>query len=619
MVQSVTANYTTQESKNVGAKPKLYVAIMRATKTLASDDYSSGAHTNTEFTGGNLQLQGGQSSGNWESAVLDSAHLTPNIIYDKITWTETLNGGTVTVKLRSAVASGSVSGATYATYTNATLDHTERFRYYQIKIELEEGASSPTVSSVVIRHKALIPKTDYIDLGALSYGIDIDFFNSYAGEITIVVDNSAHQFEKNQSASYIYNLRYYYEPIELWMGFELADTSIEWLQQYLGEIESISVNSGPGANYTATILSRDLLYRVLNNTYIGRPASDGTPQPYMSGKRYRVIAKETDTDNYVYTLYSQQAISSIDAVYIRDTINQKWVTAPSNTPNAGAKTITFDADPQAEVSADITISAVDHSCDIIQDIFDNELSLSSDDYNSTALTTIKNRTSTLSVGVAFDNIPSIQAINELMKTLDGAIYVENGVITVKNFWPAITSTQSFGEGVVLGTSMIDSIAEVQNTVSVYYGDYDDDKTKYLELTESDSVSYYGNLTKDKFDFRYSAPVSITSVTAIEEIIGHWLYHQTFQFENYVVGLPLEILRTEIFDVIDLTITKHNLSATEMLVLKKELSYGSYEGSLTTIRYPEVEWMFFSDSGDTTELYYFVDDSSSDVDYQSYFW
>lgn len=630
-MQSTSNEYQTEEAKNVGAKPHVYVAFMRTIKEFedvdfADDSTSECIHTNTEYIDSSdiLQLQdadesSGEMTGNWVSEILDSGHLTPNVIFDKITWTETLNGGTITVQIRTANTSGGIAAASYVTYNNNTLDHTERYRYYQVKISLVEGTSSPELSALKIRHKALIPRTDYKSLGTINYGLDIDFFSCTAGSVSITVDNKAHQFTKYQPTSYIYNIRYYYQLLEIWAGFELPDTSIEWLQQFVGEIERIQTDSGLEARYNAVIMARDFIYRKLTNTVIGRPTSAGIPQPYMSGKRYRVLCKETDSDNYIYSFYCQQTITSIDAVYVRNTGNQKWITAPSNSTNAVTKTVDFVADPESEVAVDITVNSVDHPCDIIEDILINELGLDSEYYDSTSLETVKTRLSSLSVGVAFEKISIYQALQQLMRSIDGAMFIEGGVLKIVNYWPTLVSNQSFGVGVHNHVEMEDLVSEVQNKVSVFYGNYNDDNTQYIEILESTSIDNYGELTKESFDFRFQAQVSIASETYIGSIVGHWLYRQQYQYEKYVVTLFLEVLRQEIFDVITLTDTKHNLTDALMLTLSQDINLDKFSGSFTSIRYPEINWAFGSDTGDTEDLYYAVDDSATDIAYHCYAW
>lgn len=617
-MQATTEGYQTEEAKHTGAQPDVYLAIMRTSRSIVSADYSAGAHTNTEFVDSNLQLQAGQASGNWASAVIDSAHLTPNVIFDKITWTQTLNGGTVTVQIRTATTSGGVSSASYVTYTNATLNHTARYRYYQVKISLTKVTSTPTISSVVIRHKALIPKNSYKNLGTINYGVDIDFTQAFTGDLSFEVDNKSNPWDKHQSSSYIYNIDYYFELIEVWAGFVVSGTT-EWLQQYVGEMLDITTDSGNGASYNATISSRDYLYRKLMNTIIGRPSSAGTPQPYMAGKRYRVPCKETDTTNFIYSFYCQQSVTSIDAVYVRDTTGQKWVTAPSNSTNTTTKTVDFAADPQSEVAVDITVDTDTHPIDIMKDILDNELSLGSDYYDSTVLDTVKDRTSGLEVGCSFDNISVYDAFSALAKALDAVSYIEGGLFKCKNYWPEITSTQSFGEDAHRHIVMKDSIAEVQNKIGVFYGDYDDNKTDYLEVKDQDSIDDYGELTKDNFSFKYNDPVSITAIIALEEIVGHWLFRQNYQYEYFNIDLRMEILRAEIFDVIELTTTKHNLTSAKMFLLTENISMTDFNGTIEAIRYPEINWAFASDNGDTEDLYYMVDDAESDLAYQSYAW
>jgi len=144
------------------------------------------------------------------SSFMFSVFSFSNCIFDKMSWTEG-GTGTVTAYLRSAATSGGVSAASWVEYTNGELDHTERYRYYQVKIEFIEGSDgSPEVSNLVVRHKALIPRSDYNSLGPVNCGVDIDFSSFSAGNVSITLDNKSSHYDKYQAASYIYGINFYH-------------------------------------------------------------------------------------------------------------------------------------------------------------------------------------------------------------------------------------------------------------------------------------------------------------------------------------------------------------------------------------------------------------------------
>ncbi|OGS40459.1 MAG: hypothetical protein A3K77_00475 [Euryarchaeota archaeon RBG_13_31_8] len=868
-MQSTSAGYQTEEAKSGSATPQVYVAMMRTNRSIVSADYAGGVHTNTEFVGSELRLQPGKTSGNWVSAVIDSGHLTPNIIFDKISWTETLNGGTVTVQIRTAATSGGVASATYVTYVNGTIYHVERYRYYQLKVSLvgvevdtnqglvlistkdgqalindagqdftsyagdgssneysivvkdvgedeatgylgaegtgitygaethddsnaaadpnsseadaitgwaadptggtvtsvstdpnvgsyhfrvqagvawegilaasgttptvagklyiitydikvisgrwqarvrdsgdantiesletnitvaswtsktsywtavgtnerinilcDSGAgeayidnisikeiltvpantgikiystqngstqnftsvsgsfnpnesltysvySSPTISSLVVRHKALLPKGSYTNLGTFNYGVNTDFNESFCGDMTFELDNKSHQWRKYQSDSYIYGIDYRLKLIEVWAGFSVSGTT-EWLLQYLGEIQKIDVDSGVNASYNAKMTTLDYLHTLLTKTMLGKPSSTGTPQPYMSGKRYRVLCKETNT--FVYSFYCEQTITSIDAVYIRDTNIQKWITAPENTTSAINKTVTFTTDPGTEVAVDITVDSNEHPIETIYDIIQNKLSLSSDYYNSTILDLIKSRTSGLEVGVNFEMISVFDAFKELGKILDCGFYIENGQIKFNHYWPMVTTTQTFTEDHHKNVAIRETINEVQNKVSCFFGNYDDDKTDYAEISDTESIADLGELSASSFSFKYSDVISCTNKIKIQEVLGHWLFRQKYQFEEFKIDLRLQPLRSEIFDKFTLTSTEDNLTTVAMILLAKNTMLTDLSGQIIAIRFPEEEeWFYFNDDENGDNLSYFVDNSTSDPSNNKYFW
>jgi hypothetical protein len=683
MTQSASDNYKVEEAKAAGAKPKYYIAFYRTSKSFSAATYAAGSHINTKFVSSNLQLAAGQTSGNWTSAILDSGHLTPNVIFDYATWTQVLNGGTVTVQLRSAAVYGSVTAASYSTYTNAVLDHTSRYRYYQIKISLT-GDTSPTVASFVLRHKALIPRSEYKSMGSISCGAGIDLSDISAGGVSVTLDNSLYQWDKRNAASYIYGLSFYFQKLEIWAGFELADTSIEWLLQFVGEIESLTVGSGGDAEGAATLSARDFLFRKLSVTKIGAPTSTGTPSPYMAGKRYRVPCIETAspsytnttiafvdsnpdtitdtangfvdagieagdeiritgtannnntytvdtviagtitliagntvtaeaagaavtvTINHVFSFYCSQSISTIDATYTKSSESNTWDTASPKETSTANKTVTFITDPGASVSVDITVNATDHPCDIITDIITNILVLDSDQYSATSIATTKTRTSGLAVGVSFDNITVLEALRQLARVLDAAIFIENGVLKAISWYPDIDETLSFTDSKVQDIQITDSMAEIQNVASVYYGNYAEEKTNYSKISLTDSVAAYGELSGEDFDFTYKAAISITSPTVAVAILGHRIARESDQAEVIIATLPLDILRIEIMDILALTAAKHSFTAQKVQVYNKDVSLDSYNGKIAIVQYTGAQYMYFQDADPTEDLFYFVD-------------
>ena len=342
----------------------------------------------------------------------------------------------------------------------------------------------------------------------------------------------------------------------------------------------------------------------------------------MAGKRYRVPCIETDTGSHIFSFYCQQSISSIDETYIRDSGSNTWETAsPSGTSTAN-KTVTFAADPAANVAVDITIDSNDHPCDIITDIIENELSLEADEYDATAIATTKtNSGADMAVGVSFNNISVMQAFQLLGRLLDAAIFIESGVLKVIAYYPDVDESFTFDDSDHKGLSIVDSVAEVQNTASIFYGDYEDDKTNYLQLQIADSVTAYGELSAQDFNYKYADPVSFISTTESAGILGRWLSRQDDQWEVFKFNLPLEILAVEIMDIIALTAAKHSISGMKVQVYSKSLNLDNMSGTLTVLFYPNTQWAYWLDADPTEDLRYSVDDPTpgDQLDYRSYCW
>ena len=490
MAKSVSDAYLVEQNKAIGAKPKYYVGfntkidsiditenpIISAGGSQAGFCLPGGFH-NTEIKDDKLRLILGKDSGYWISVPYDSGHLTPNIIYERFTWNQTCSG-TITIQIKTATTEANLPTATWATYTNDNADHTERNRWYQIKIlfehnnmskisaggsqcafcllglsEISAGGSQGgicidgalIINTLVLTHKALIPQNDYMSIGSIGYGVDLDFVkNIAAGSFNVSLDNSAQQWSKYSSNSYIYNIEYYYNPIELWAGFELSDGTIEYLKQFVGLIESLNTDA---KKLIAIIKSRDLLYHKLYSKKIGTPLSDGSPRAFMAGKRYRVLLKnDSNFSDKIYWFYCQQNITSIDAVYSKNADSGIWTVIDPADYAAGTEIITFDTAPTTDVSVDITINTTNHPIDIIQDII-ADIGGTSADYNANSFAVTKAATSTTVIGVAFENISAGEAIKQLCRTIDAAAYIEGGELYVKVYAePVLTGIDAFQWG-----------------------------------------------------------------------------------------------------------------------------------------------------------------------------
>ncbi|GAG21283.1 unnamed protein product, partial [marine sediment metagenome] len=223
--------------------------------------------------------------------------------------------------------------------------------------------------------------------------------------------------------------------------------------------------------------------------------------------------------------------------------------------------------------------------------------------------------------VSFNNISVMQAFQMLGQLLDAAIFIEGGVLKVIAYYPDIDESFTFDDSDHENLSIADSVAEVQNTASIFYGDYKDDKTNYLQLQIADSVTAYGELSAQDFNYKYADPVSLISTTEASGILGRWLSRQDDQWEVLKFSLPLEILSAEIMDIIALTAAKHSISGMKVQVYAKSLNLDNYSGTLTVLYYPSAQWLYWLDSSPTEDLRYLLDYpvSSADEEYKSYYW
>lgn len=349
MPVSATDQYTTQEDAAVST-PHSYVAILRETaSSLISDD--GGTHDGTEKSGTTIVVSAGNDTGTWISPVYESGMLTPFVIYDLIEWTETLNGGSVSVYIRSDIDRNAVAEGSWVEVTNGSIRHTLGYRYYQIKITL---SGSAVIESLSVRYKGVVPPEEYSSISEIRSGPDIDLHRIQSGTCRVSFDNRQGQWEKRNVASYIYDKKVFGNILEVWIGFEdpsigfdasesdftvlssdyegtvldsIGDDSdysvtsigfdyswgditvgspictneynyfdiVEWNLVYLGEVEDLVTVSGIGVSIDAEIQAYDYLHSKLQTTKIGTPSAAGLPQPYIQGRRYRNPVQEIET------------------------------------------------------------------------------------------------------------------------------------------------------------------------------------------------------------------------------------------------------------------------------------------------------------------------------------
>ena len=358
--------------------------------------------------------------------------------------------------------------------------------------------------------------------------------------------------------------------------------------------------------------TKTLLLDILDKHILGVPLANGTPRPYCSGKRFREKLVETDSDNFVWTFYSQQDISSIDTVYERDDDNHLWVaTTKTVTKNTSAKTVVFDTDPTGQVAIDVTVNSTEHPIEIIKDILASEVGLRDWQYDVDSLNTIKTlRGEDVACGVRFEKMSALQAIKLLAKFLDSAIFIEGETLKMAAADSPTPTGISIGRGNFERGGVERNSNRIINMMRIPYGDFADDKSKIVSASDLRSIYDYGVRDLSKFypemSFTYQDPVSSDVSGDITALLTTLIERLPQVKEVYRLrDIYLEAMRIEPGDQIALTDDFLGLSGQPVIVSRKKVDFGRKRADLSVVNYPIYSRFFYNDA-EPPEPVYFVD-------------
>ncbi|MFH1441368.1 MAG: hypothetical protein ABIH18_04955 [Candidatus Omnitrophota bacterium] len=158
----------------------------------------------------------------------------------------------------------------------------------------------------------------------------------------------------------------------------------------------------------------------------------------------------------------------------------------------------------------------------------------------------------------------------------------------KVYYSSDSVGQSFTNSISQDISFSDDISEIENVISVPYGPYKEDTTKLLDSRDDTSIDTYGSYSRSSLSFTYEDIVSIHAddISAYETSLDQLLNRMKGEVELVTISVPLQILRTSIFDIIGITNTKLNFQNKKFWVLEVSKNFDTFSGEITGVIYAD---------------------------------
>lgn len=374
MIPSPNAYFTAQEARKRGAEP-VFTFVITPHYFLNGVAAGSGTFTDMTFVSPDrLQVDSDAATASWVSPALQATvEDYPTTV--EITFTVNYPGYTVVVEYRTATSSAGLSAASYAAVDSG--DEISLYEFYQWKVtwtayrsqavdvvgdansltayaidsepddyvsyasDSVDGDNAAYIEDVNLAGEFTLARDDVLDNGEVSLDCSSSFGELVAGEHTLVLTNKDHKYSQHHD-NFIFagETQDYQKDLIVRMGYRRPGTSIiDSFTLYRGTIMkwgpvSLAVDKkGKLQPLIATVYTRDIISYLLKRR-IGRPASNGDPQPLIYGT-YLAEAEEL----------ADQALN--DPVLSAD-FEEGTPDDLTSTTTAGSGTVTISADDPYE-------------------------------------------------------------------------------------------------------------------------------------------------------------------------------------------------------------------------------------------------------------------------------
>jgi hypothetical protein len=126
------------------------------------------------------------------------------------------------------------------------------------------------------------------------------------------------------------------------------------------------------------------------------------------------------------------------------------------------------------------------------------------------------------------------------------------------------------------------LAGTKNLVRVYYGDYDQDNSRYCEARDAAAVAAWGEAATD-VDLRYDSPVILEDPAVAQLLASRLLQRLSSPWEEVDLDTWLEGARLEIGDTLAVTSPFHGFAQDEFTVYGKSVDLAARRVSLNLAR------------------------------------
>jgi len=153
------------------------------------------------------------------------------------------------------------------------------------------------------------------------------------------------------------------------------------------------------------------------------------------------------------------------------------------------------------------------------------------------------------------------------------------------------------------------LAGVKNLVRIYYADYDQDNSRYLEVRDDQAVAAWGEAAVD-VDLRYDAPVVLEDPQVARLIATRLLQRLSSPWEVVDLTTWLEGARLEIGDTLAVTSPFHGFTQEEFTVFGKSVDLEARRVSLNLARPFVKTWAWAVDAAGSSYDAFAIDEDNN---------
>ena len=366
-----------------------------------------------------------------------------------------------------------------------------------------------------------IPLSEVISAPTISNTLGSDFMALSGGDIQLTLDNRRRQWDETYASAY--NRPQYDGDLRVSAGFTLPNGTDELVELFSGKIVKVEMSGVTPRN--AIITAKNAMSDKIAKTMIGKPATGGTPNPYINGYLSRVQLFDLDPVDYTFFTFLYKGTLSepslAPAVLKRrdDKSNWKTISPSSIIFSNNTKTAILNS-VAAQDANEVFYSGIRKNPNtqipyIIKDILLNQVKIPSTHINATSFDRIRNIEQPASWGVQIYNESAAVVIEQLSRLVYAAAFIEGKKFNLVSLGTPPYSGIHLHEGDYLNFSIAKDKSRIINQVDIPYHTYPMDTSKIVRVRNATSQASYGSLPLSFYygDFSFTQTDPINSAKA----------------------------------------------------------------------------------------------------------